>query len=172
MIHHCNCQAFIILVLFTVPFYHFLFSRYLGLTKRHFSSDILVPFPDLSDLYNLDVQRQHLVIFFVSFGSFFCDLSTKPFILCFAGFQKYQKIFNQKIYQRERCDSNKCFVFLSTCLYKKANHLSLNNHFVPLLKLLMSTENKLKRKHENSHREKVGTGSLCQKCKRKWITFF
>ena len=86
------------------------------------------------------------------------------------GFQKYQKIFNQKIYPRERCDSNKCFVLLWTCLYKKANHLSLNNHFVPLLKLLMSTENKLKRKHGHSHREKVG--SLCQKCKRKWITFF
>ena len=33
-------------------FYHFLLSRYLGLTKRHFSSDILVPFPDLSDLYS------------------------------------------------------------------------------------------------------------------------
>ena len=33
----------------------------------------------------------------------------------------------------------------------------------------MSTENKLKWKHGHSHREKVG--SLCQKCKRKWITF-
>ena len=81
------------------------------------------------------------------------------------GFQKYQKIFNQKIYPRERCDSNKCFVLLWTCLYKKANHLSLNNHFVPLLKLLMFTENKLKRKHGHSHRENVG--SLCQKRKRK-----
>ena len=37
---------------FTVPFYHFLFSRYLDLTERHFSSDILVPFPDLSDLHS------------------------------------------------------------------------------------------------------------------------
>ena len=90
------------------------------------------------------MQRQHLVIFFACFGSLVCDLSTKSFILCFAEFQKYQKIFNQKIYPRERCDSNKCFVLLWTCLYKKANHLSLNNHFVPLLKLLMSTENKLK----------------------------
>ena len=60
------------------------------------------------------------------------------------GFQKYQKIFIQKIYSRERCDSNKCFVLLWTCLYKKAIHLSLNNHVVPLLKLLMSTENRLK----------------------------
>ena len=49
MTHHCNCQAFIILVLFTLCFYHFLFSRYPGLSKRHFSSDILVPFPDSSD---------------------------------------------------------------------------------------------------------------------------
>ena len=55
MIHHCNRQAVIILVLFAKPFYHFLFSRYLGLTKRHFSSDILVPFPDSSDLYSRDV---------------------------------------------------------------------------------------------------------------------
>ena len=70
-------------------------------------------------------------------------------------------MFNQKIYPRERCDNNKCFVLLWTCLYKKANHLSLNNHFVPLLKLLMSTENKLKRKH--GHREKVGSLSKVQK---------
>ena len=44
-----------ILVLFTVPFCHFLFSRYLGLAKRHFSSDILVPFPNLSDLYSREL---------------------------------------------------------------------------------------------------------------------
>ena len=36
----------------TLPCYHFLFARYLGLTKCHFSSDILVPFPDLRDLYS------------------------------------------------------------------------------------------------------------------------
>ena len=96
----------------------------------------------------------------------------RPINLFYAslGFQNYQKIFNEKIYPRERCDSNKCFVLLWTCLYKKANHVLLNNHFVSLLKLFMSTENKLKRKHGHSHREKVG--SLCQKCKRKWITFF
>ena len=57
------------------------------------------------------------------------------------GFQKYQKMFNQKIHPRQRCDNNKCFALLWTCLYKKANHLSLNNHFVPLPKLSMSTEN-------------------------------
>ena len=45
-------QTFIILaVCFTVPFYHFLFSRYLHLTERHFSSYILVPFPDSSYFY-------------------------------------------------------------------------------------------------------------------------
>ena len=44
--------AFIILAFFAVPFYHFLFSGYLGLTKHHFSSDILVSFPDSSDLYS------------------------------------------------------------------------------------------------------------------------
>ena len=50
MIHHCNHYAFINLVLFTACFYHFLFSRYLTLTKRHFLSDILVPFPDSNNL--------------------------------------------------------------------------------------------------------------------------
>ena len=39
-------------MLFTVLFYHFLFSRYLDLTKPHFSSDILVPFPYWSNLYS------------------------------------------------------------------------------------------------------------------------
>ena len=96
----------------------------------------------------------------------------RPIHLFYAsvGFQKYQKIFNQKIYPKKRCDSYKCFALLWTYLYKKSNHLPLNNNFVPLLKLLMSTENKLKRKHGHNHRENVG--SLCQKCKRKWITFF
>ena len=70
MIHHCNRYAFINLVLFTVHFYHFLFSRYLSLTKRHFLSDILVPFPDSSNLdshedviiskYNLKKMLQKL----------------------------------------------------------------------------------------------------------------
>ena len=56
----------------------------------------------------------------------------RPIHLFYAsvGFQKYQKIFNQKIYPRERCDSNKCFVLLWTCLYKKANHLSLNSRAI------------------------------------------
>ena len=52
MIHHYNCLAFIILMLFKVPFYHFLFSRYLHFTKCHFWSDILFPFPDSSNLYS------------------------------------------------------------------------------------------------------------------------
>ena len=70
MIDHCNRQAFIILVLFTVPFFHFLFSRYLGLTKRHFSSDILAPLPDLSDLYSRDVYTDLInnISFLTSIG--------------------------------------------------------------------------------------------------------
>ena len=41
-----------ILVFYTVLFYHFLFLRYLVLVQRHFSSDILVPFPDSKNLYS------------------------------------------------------------------------------------------------------------------------
>ena len=75
MIHHCNRQAFIILVLFTVPFYHFLFSRYLDLTKRHFSSDILVPFPDSSNLYSrayvvLDYNFEEVILSILNFHVF------------------------------------------------------------------------------------------------------
>ena len=47
-------EAFIILVLFTVPVYHVvLFLRYLVLVERlrDFSSDILVPFQDSNNLY-------------------------------------------------------------------------------------------------------------------------
>ena len=51
MIHHYNHET-VVLVLFTVSFYHFLFSRYLELAERHFSSDILVPFPDSGVLYS------------------------------------------------------------------------------------------------------------------------
>ena len=40
----------------TVPSYHFLFSRCLDLTERHFLSDILVPFPDSRDLYSRELQ--------------------------------------------------------------------------------------------------------------------
>ena len=35
-----------------VSFYHFLSSRYLELAERHFSADILVPFPDSRVLYS------------------------------------------------------------------------------------------------------------------------
>ena len=41
-------------MLFTVLFYHFLFLRYLLLAEHHFLSDILVPFPDSSNLYSCD----------------------------------------------------------------------------------------------------------------------
>ena len=51
------------LLLFRVTFYHFLSSRHLDSAERQFSSDLLVPFPDLgafcsrgesclNDLYN------------------------------------------------------------------------------------------------------------------------
>ena len=40
------------LELFTVSFYHFSFLRYLELAECHFSSDILVPFPDSGVLYS------------------------------------------------------------------------------------------------------------------------
>ena len=52
MIHYYNHETLVVLVLFTVPFYHFSFSRYLELAERHFSSDILVPFPDSGVLYS------------------------------------------------------------------------------------------------------------------------
>ena len=52
MIHHYNHETLVVLVLFTVPFYHFSFSRYLELAECHFSSDILVPFPDSGVLYS------------------------------------------------------------------------------------------------------------------------
>ena len=41
-----------ILVLFTVPFCHFLSLRYLVLAEHHFLPDILVPFPDLCNLFS------------------------------------------------------------------------------------------------------------------------
>ena len=36
----------------------------------------------------------------------------------------------------------------------------------------MSAGTKLKQKHRHSHREKVGNGSLCQKCKCQVDNFF
>ena len=52
MIHHYNHETLVVLVLFTVPFYHFLLLRYLELAKPHFSSDILVPFQNSGVLYS------------------------------------------------------------------------------------------------------------------------
>ena len=86
------------------------------------------------------MQSQHLVIFFVRFDS---------------------RFFDQNIYWRDRCDSNKCFVLPWSGLYKETNYLSLNCYFVPLLKLMISTKHKAKRKH--GHREKVGSLSKVQK---------
>ena len=62
MIYHYNRKTFMILVLFTVglpetryPYTIFCCSRYLVLAERHFSSDILVPFPDSRNLYSWDM---------------------------------------------------------------------------------------------------------------------
>lgn len=81
----------------------------------------------------------------LAFSSVICqqiNLFYAPF-----GFQKYQKMINQKIYPTERSDSNNCLVLEWTCISKKRNYPSLTNHFVPKLKLLKSTESKVKRKH-------------------------
>ena len=56
------------------------------------------------------MQRQHLVIFL-------CVL-TPSSVICppihlfyaFCGFQKYQIMFNQNIYPREKSNSHKCFL--------------------------------------------------------------
>ena len=80
MIYHYNSQAFFIRVLFTVPFYHFLFSRYLRLTERYLSSDILIPFPDLSDLYSRDNLLPDC-----AFGPFICVCCKS----CMSGFSAY-----------------------------------------------------------------------------------
>ena len=63
MIHHYNHETLVVLVLFTVSFYHFSFSRYLELAKRHFWSDILVPFPDSGVLYSHEVFMKNSWIF-------------------------------------------------------------------------------------------------------------
>ena len=52
MIHHYNHEILVVVVHFTVSFYHFSFSRYLELAERLFSFDILVPFPDAGVLYS------------------------------------------------------------------------------------------------------------------------
>ena len=59
IIHHYNHNTLVVLELFTVSFYQFLFSRYLELAERHFSSDILVPFPNSGVLYS----RDHMLTF-------------------------------------------------------------------------------------------------------------
>ena len=52
MIHDKKHETFIILVLFTVPFYHFLSSRYVDLAELTFCLDALIPFPDSGVLYS------------------------------------------------------------------------------------------------------------------------
>ena len=49
-----------ILMLFAVPFDHFLFLRYMVLAERHFSWDILVLFPDSHDVYSRDKSTRKI----------------------------------------------------------------------------------------------------------------
>ena len=58
-----------------------------------------------------NIWKDNIWLFFVcvlALSSVIC----RPIHLCYAscGFQKYQKMSDQKMYRRERCDSNKCFV--------------------------------------------------------------
>ena len=58
-----------------------------------------------------NICKDNIWLFFVcvlALSSVIC----RPIHLCYAscGFQKYQKMSDQKMYRRERCDSNKCFV--------------------------------------------------------------
>ena len=93
MVHHYNCQAFIILVLFTVPFYHFQFSRYLDLTECHFLSDIWVPCPDSSDLNSREQEhRQFSICFRMEKGNMF--IKFKVTINCYSQYF-YFPILNQ-----------------------------------------------------------------------------
>ena len=55
------------------------------------------------------MQKWHLVTFLVCFGSLFCNMSKNSFIQFFLLFSGLSKIFNQKIYLRERFRSNNIF---------------------------------------------------------------
>ena len=90
------------------------------------------------------MQRQHICC--VCFGSLFCEanLSTNAFILCFMC-QKYQKQFNRKIDLKKNL-TLKTDSFDKDMLSENRKHLSLNNYFAPLLKLLESAKSELKRK--------------------------
>ena len=59
MIHHYN--------------YHFLFLKYLVLAECHFSSDILVPLPELSNLCNHET-----ILLSAGFQDFFQKRKQKP----------------------------------------------------------------------------------------------
>ena len=83
------------------------------------------------------------------------------------GFQKSQKMFSLQIYPRERFESNKCFVLLWTCLYKKQIIFHWIITLCPYWNYWCLQKINLK---ENMDIEK--RLEACQKCKRKWITFF
>ena len=119
------------------------------------------------------MQRSHLAIFFFCF--FFLALS---YVFClpihylmFFWVSKVskndQKMFHQKIYLRKRSYGNN-WLFLSwTCFSKKRKHLSMNNHFLSLLILLMSI--KIKLKETWGHRKSYKC-IKCSKGNRKFIS--
>ena len=106
MIHHYTCQAFMILLLFTVPYYHFLFLRYLVLAEHRFSSDILVPFPDLSNLYSS--VRRHVYfpisqqLISVKNKLLWCFMQTSQFTSCVIRLWLLRTLFLRKTGLRVR----------------------------------------------------------------------
>ena len=80
MIHHYNHETLVVLVIFTVSFYHFLFSRYLELAERHFSSVILVPFPDSGVLCNRGMAKIKSVWHFVTLIHFWVIIHNERLI--------------------------------------------------------------------------------------------
>ena len=62
----------------------------------------------------------------VCFGAFFCDASTNNlFNNASFRFQKYEKMFNQKIYLREKPGSNIYLFLLWTCFSKKRENIGI-----------------------------------------------
>ena len=112
------------------------------------------------------MERQHLVIFFCAFWlSLLWSVDQFIYFMLLVGFKNIRKCLI-KTYRSERCDSNKCFVLLWTCLYKKANYLSVNNPFVPLLNYWC-----LQKINLDENMDITKKLEACRKCKRKWINF-
>ena len=110
-----------------------------------------------------------------TFGRFFVWFGPLSPVICqpihvfsaSCGFEKYQKMFSQNIYPRERCNSDKWFVVLWICLYEKQIIFHWITTLFPNWNLWYLQKKKLKRKY--GHRETVGSLSKVQK---KMDTFF